>query len=43
MKKEWQAPTLEVLDVSMTMSGIGSTRVDWTWVGGKLDGDLYDS
>lgn len=28
MKKEWKQPTLEVLNISMTMSGIGGDTVD---------------
>ncbi|WP_412176647.1 paeninodin family lasso peptide [Bacillus sp. T3] len=28
MKKEWKKPTLEMLNVSMTMSGMGGTAVD---------------
>lgn len=28
MKKEWNVPALEVLNVSMTMAGPGNERVD---------------
>lgn len=28
-KKEWQQPVLEVLNVSMTMAGVGSKYVDY--------------
>jgi hypothetical protein len=28
MKKEWNAPNLEVLNVSMTMAGPGNARPD---------------
>lgn len=28
MKKEWSIPTLEVLDVNMTMAGPGDARPD---------------
>lgn len=38
-KKEWQAPALEVLEVSQTMAGIGYKEVDWVTV---HDADLYD-
>jgi hypothetical protein len=42
-KKVWTAPALEVLDVSMTMAGTGTTSVDYTYVNGKLvDIDIYD-
>jgi len=29
LKKEWQAPTLETLDVKETMYGKGTTYIDW--------------
>lgn len=28
MKKEWSIPTLEVLDINMTMAGPGDARAD---------------
>ncbi|NMO95700.1 paeninodin family lasso peptide [Paenibacillus lemnae] len=28
MKKEWNAPTLEILDTKMTMAGPGATHPD---------------
>ncbi|MGG0492196.1 paeninodin family lasso peptide [Priestia aryabhattai] len=31
MKKVWEAPTVEVLDISMTMMGPGKTIVDATY------------
>jgi hypothetical protein len=40
MKKEWNAPALEVLEVSCTMQGKGVTLVDVVTVS---DHDLYDS
>ncbi|XEC95519.1 paeninodin family lasso peptide [Paenibacillus tarimensis] len=41
-KKEWQTPELEVLNVSETMAGWGLTKVDFTYVNGKLvDADIY--
>lgn len=42
MKKEWQAPSLEVLDIGQTMLGVGSTYIDWTYKDGKLDLDFND-
>jgi hypothetical protein len=43
-KKQWTAPFLEVLLVSETMSGMGTTRMDYTYSDGKLiDIDVYDS
>jgi hypothetical protein len=42
-KKVWQTPALEVLEISETMAGIGLTKVDYTYVNGKLvDADIYD-
>jgi hypothetical protein len=38
MKKEWQTPALEVLEVSSTMQGKGVTLVDIVSVD---DHDLY--
>jgi hypothetical protein len=35
MKKAWQEPLLEKLDVSLTMAGTGSRNVDWSYIGGK--------
>lgn len=41
-KQVWEAPKLEVLNVSETASGIGLTKVDFTYVNGKLvDMDIY--
>lgn len=37
--KEWQEPTLEVLDISMTMAGKGFRQIDWI---SEHDADLYD-
>ncbi|CAM4280931.1 paeninodin family lasso peptide [Paenibacillus tarimensis] len=41
-KKTWNQPTLESLDVSATMAGVGSQYIDWTYVGGQLDLDVTD-
>ncbi|MFD0697810.1 paeninodin family lasso peptide [Paenibacillus sp. GCM10027628] len=38
-KKEWEQPTLEVLEVSMTMAGKGTKVIDWV---STHDADLYD-
>ncbi|NEW07133.1 paeninodin family lasso peptide [Paenibacillus sp. SYP-B3998] len=38
-KKEWQQPTLEVLEVSMTMAGKGTKEIDWV---STHDADIYD-
>ncbi|CAM3555098.1 paeninodin family lasso peptide [Marinicrinis lubricantis] len=38
LKKEWQQPTLEVLEVSETMAGKGRTRIDWVTT---HDADIY--
>lgn len=38
-KQEWTQPSLEVLDVSETMAGIGRTQIDWITTN---DGDIYD-
>lgn len=43
MKKVWQAPQLEVLNVSKTMAGNGTKYVDWTYIGGVLDLDITDN
>lgn len=41
-KKEWTVPALEVLQVSETMNGFGLSKVDYTYVAGKLvDMDIY--
>jgi hypothetical protein len=41
-KKVWETPELEVLNVSETMAGWGLTKVDYTYVNGKLvDADIY--
>ncbi|MBD0379746.1 paeninodin family lasso peptide [Paenibacillus sedimenti] len=37
-KKEWQQPSLEVLEVSMTAAGAGTKTVDWV---SPHDADLY--
>lgn len=43
MKKQWQTPELEVLQVSETMAGRGLTVVDYTYENGKLvDIDIKD-
>jgi hypothetical protein len=43
-KKQWTAPSLEVMPVSETMAGFGVAKMDYTYVDGKLvDLDLYDS
>ncbi|WP_370639119.1 paeninodin family lasso peptide [Cohnella sp. REN36] len=42
MKKSWQAPALETLDVGMTMAGTGTRNVDWVFVGGKPQLNLTD-
>lgn len=31
MKKEWQTPTLEMLDVKMTMANLSGLRVDGSY------------
>lgn len=42
MKKVWEAPQLEVLNVSETLHGYGTTTFDYTYVNGKLvDIDVY--
>lgn len=42
MKKNWETPELEVLNVSETQAGWGLTKVDYTYVNGKLvDADIY--
>ncbi|MGQ3477924.1 paeninodin family lasso peptide [Paenibacillus sp. TY11] len=28
-KKEWQEPTIEVLDINQTMAGEGWKQIDW--------------
>jgi hypothetical protein len=35
-KKQWTAPSVEVLNVSETMAGFGTTKMDFTYVDGKL-------
>ncbi|MEW9699948.1 paeninodin family lasso peptide [Paenibacillus sp. SI8] len=41
--KKWQEPVLEVLEISETKAGTGTTKVDSTYVNGKLvDLDIYD-
>jgi hypothetical protein len=42
VKKAWEKPELEVLNVSETMAGWGINKVDFTYVNGKLvDMDIY--
>jgi ubiquinone/menaquinone biosynthesis C-methylase UbiE len=44
VKKEWQQPLVEALDVSETMLGIGTHKIDSVYVNGKIvDMDIYDS
>ncbi|MFD1991691.1 paeninodin family lasso peptide [Paenibacillus nicotianae] len=38
-KMQWQAPTLEVLDVNETMAGKGWRQIDWV---SDHDADLYN-
>lgn len=38
-KMQWQAPTLEVLDVNETMAGKGWKQIDWV---SEHDADLYN-
>jgi len=41
-KKQWEAPELEVLNVSETLQGWGTKYLDYTWKDGKLvDIDIY--
>lgn len=43
-KKQWTALSMEVLHVSETMAGWGTSSVDFTYVDGKLvDIDVSDS
>ncbi|MDQ6421407.1 paeninodin family lasso peptide [Paenibacillus sp. LHD-117] len=43
-KKQWTSLSLEVMEVSKTMAGFGISKMDFTYVDGKLvDLDLYDS
>ncbi|MBM7651875.1 paeninodin family lasso peptide [Neobacillus cucumis] len=45
MKKEWQTPVLEVLDVNMTMAGTTGGNFDGNFVQGKpipTDGKGHD-
>jgi hypothetical protein len=43
-KKQWTALSLEVMEVSETMAGFGTSKIDYTFVDGKLvDLDVYDS
>lgn len=42
MKKVWEAPKMEVLNISETMLGEGTHYVDWSYAGGKLDLDITD-
>ncbi|MBO7747799.1 paeninodin family lasso peptide [Paenibacillus sp. MWE-103] len=44
MKKVWEAPTMEVLEVSQTMAGFGVNKVDsvvFDKDGNPIDADLY--
>jgi hypothetical protein len=42
-KKQWTALSLEVMHVSETMAGFGISKLDFTYVNGKLvDIDVYD-
>lgn len=43
MKKEWQQPTLEVLDIKMTMQGPGLRDVDGTFQDEDEIGYLHKS
>lgn len=43
MKKVWQTPQVEVLNVRETMLGDGWKHTDWTYIGGHLDVDQYNS
>lgn len=38
-KKEWQAPTVDVLDVSLTMHGNGGTLIDKNRINAKHPDD----
>jgi len=45
MKKVWEAPVVEVLEVSQTMAGFGVKAVDsvvYDRDGNVIDADLYD-
>lgn len=42
MKKVWQTPELDVLNVNKTLAGLGTKWVDWSYIGGKLDLDITD-
>jgi hypothetical protein len=42
-KKQWTALSLELMHVSETMAGFGISKLDFTYVNGKLvDIDVYD-
>ncbi|MEH7302881.1 paeninodin family lasso peptide [Neobacillus drentensis] len=43
MKKNWQAPTLEVLDIKMTMAGPGIAIVDQVYEDEDERGALHHS
>lgn len=43
MKKAWNNPQLEVLNVSETMLGSGWKIQDWTYIGGHLDLDVTNT
>ncbi|MHB0882061.1 paeninodin family lasso peptide [Paenibacillus sp. SEL1] len=38
-KKEWQEPTIEMLDISQTMAGKGWRQIDWV---SDHDADIYN-
>ncbi|WP_137078049.1 paeninodin family lasso peptide [Paenibacillus polymyxa] len=38
-KKEWQEPTIEVLDINQTKAGKGWKQIDWV---SDHDADLYN-
>ncbi|MHA6480421.1 paeninodin family lasso peptide [Paenibacillus sp. strain BS8-2] len=43
-RKQWTSLSLEVMEVSETMAGFGVSKMDFTYVDGRLvDLDLYDS
>ncbi|WP_256464179.1 paeninodin family lasso peptide [Halobacillus amylolyticus] len=42
MKKEWEKPMLEVLDISMTMNGPGNANTDCFDVGEAPRGETHE-
>lgn len=43
-KKQWTVLSLEVMNISETMAGFGTSKQDFTYVDGKIvDVDVYDS